>query len=63
MSLEPVVSLPGSGYDIRPEDVPILEAEYEKLGDIMNWMDEQGQGFNFFHSVIDLKEAPALLNV
>ncbi|MGI6333632.1 MAG: thioether cross-link-forming SCIFF peptide maturase [Saccharofermentanales bacterium] len=58
VSLEPVVSPPGSGYDIRREDLPVLETEYEKLATIMNRMDEQGRGFNFFHFMIDLKGGP-----
>jgi uncharacterized protein len=32
ISIEPVVSPNGSGYEIRAEDIPVLEAEYEKTG-------------------------------
>lgn len=58
VSMEPVVAPPGSGYDLRIEDLPDLEAEYERLARIVNERRRQDQGFNFFHFMIDLSGGP-----
>jgi len=61
VSIEPVVSPDGSGYEIRPEDVNVLEAEYEKLALKMDQLNQAGEGFNFFHFMIDLSGGPCAL--
>lgn len=61
VSIEPVVSPDGSGYEIRQQDVPALEAEYEKLALKMDQLDRAGEGFNFFHFMIDLSGGPCAL--
>ena len=61
VSIEPVVSPDGSGYEIRPEDIPALEAEYEKLAREMDRLDQTGDSFNFFHFMIDLDGGPCSL--
>ena len=58
VSIEPVVAPPGCGYEIRPEDVPALEAEYEKLALAMAERIRNGNPFNFFHFMIDLSGGP-----
>ncbi|NLO35425.1 MAG: thioether cross-link-forming SCIFF peptide maturase [Clostridiaceae bacterium] len=58
VSVEPVVAPAGSGYEIRPEDLPAIEAAYERLAAAMLDAEERGEGFNFFHYMIDLSEGP-----
>jgi uncharacterized protein len=58
LSIEPVVAPAGSGYEIRPEDLPILEAEYEKLAVALRDARARGEGFNFFHFMLDLGHGP-----
>ncbi len=49
ISLEPVVADPQEEYALRPEDLPLIEAEYERLAEL--WLEKRGteQEFNFFH--------------
>lgn len=58
ISVEPVVAPAGCGYEIRPEDVPVIEKEYEKLALAMIDAAADGQPFNFFHFMIDLSGGP-----
>ena len=58
VSIEPVVAPDGCGYEIRSEDVPMLEAEYEQLAVTLDRLDAEGKGFNFFHFMIDLSGGP-----
>jgi uncharacterized protein len=58
LSMEPVVAPPGSGYEIRPEDLPAIEAEYERLALAIRGAKAQGQPFNFFHFMLDLTGGP-----
>ncbi len=58
VSVEPVVAPDGCGYEIRPQDIPTLAAEYEKLAVEMNRRAMAGEGFNFFHFMIDLDGGP-----
>lgn len=60
ISVEPVVAPHGSGYEIRKEDLPIIEAAYERLAWDLYEAQKQGRGFNFFHFMIDLDEGPCL---
>ncbi len=61
LSMEPVVGEEGE-YVLRPEDIPTLEKEYEKLADI--YLDRQirgiGDDFNFFHFNMDLYRGPCM---
>lgn len=58
LSIEPVVAPAGSGYEIRPEDLPLLEAEYERLAIALREARQRGEGFNFFHFMLDLGGGP-----
>ncbi len=58
VSMEPVVAPPGSGYEIRQEDLPTIEAEYERLAQIVDQRRRDGNAFNFFHFVMDLSNGP-----
>ena len=58
ISIEPVVAGKDSGYDIREEDLPELLLEYEKLASEYVKRHKEGNGFNFFHFMIDLQQGP-----
>ena len=60
ISVEPVVAAKDSGYDIREEDLPVLFNEYEKLAWEYHEREESGEGFNFFHFMIDLSQGPCV---
>ena len=61
LSMEPVVGEDGA-YVLRPEDMPIIEKEYEKLADL--YLERQlagwGEKFNFFHFRMDLYRGPCM---
>jgi uncharacterized protein len=58
ISLEPVVAAAGSGYEIRPEDVPVIADEYEKLALAVRKARDAGNPFHFFHFRLDLSRGP-----
>ncbi len=58
LSMEPVVAPPGSGYEIKPEDLPAIKAEYEKLALEIRSAKAHGESFNFFHFMLDLTHGP-----
>jgi uncharacterized protein len=58
LSMEPVVAPPGSGYEISPDDLPTIEAEYEHLAQMIRAAKKSGDGFNFFHFMLDLTGGP-----
>lgn len=58
LSMEPVVAPPGSGYEIKPDDLPLIEAEYERLAQTIRSAKNRGEGFNFFHFMLDLTGGP-----
>ena len=60
-SVEPVVSAPDVDYAIREDDLPAIYQEYENL--ISEYLDrkKKGEGFNFFHFMIDLEQGPCVI--
>lgn len=60
ISVEPVVAGKDSGYDLRLEDLPVLFDEYEKLAQEFVKRKQAGNGFNFFHFMIDLSQGPCI---
>ena len=60
VSVEPVVANAESGYDLRNEDLPKLFEEYEKLALEYVKRERNGEGFNFFHFMIDLNAGPCI---
>ena len=56
MSMEPVVSDPGCDWALREEDVPAIEAEYERLAEALRAHPEA----NFFHFRVDLAQGPGV---
>ncbi|NTV89510.1 MAG: SPASM domain-containing protein, partial [Clostridiales bacterium] len=61
ISVEPVVAAKDSGYDLREEDLPVLFSEYEKLAAEYEKRGEAGEGFNFFHFMLDLDHGPCAI--
>ena len=55
ISVEPVVAKPEDWYSIKEEDIPGLKEEYDKLAVEMIRRRKEGNGFNFFHFMIDLE--------
>lgn len=60
ISVEPVVAAKDTGYDIREEDLPAAFNEYEELALEYVKRDKEGNGFNFFHFMIDLQNGPCI---
>lgn len=60
ISVEPVVASPEDGYALRPEDLPQIFEEYDKLAVEMIKREKEGRGFNFFHFMIDLTGGPCV---
>ncbi|WP_054741468.1 thioether cross-link-forming SCIFF peptide maturase [Cellulosilyticum ruminicola] len=60
VSVEPVVAPNDMDYAIKPNDVETLCAEYEKLAKYIVTQIRQGDGFNFFHFMVDLEGGPCV---
>ena len=58
LSVEPVTADPGCGYDLTEDDLPKIEAEYDRLTDIMLERKKEGKPFTFFHFMVDLDQGP-----
>lgn len=60
MSIEPVVGADTDPYAIKEEDLPQIFDEYDKLAKTMVKREKEGNGFNFFHFMIDLEGGPCV---
>lgn len=60
ISVEPVVAPETEDYAIREEDLPQLLAQYDELAEEMLKRRKEGNGFNFFHFMIDLEGGPCV---
>ncbi|MCT4595015.1 MAG: thioether cross-link-forming SCIFF peptide maturase [Anaeromicrobium sp.] len=60
-SVEPVVDSEENDYAIREEDLDIIFKEYELLADEYVRRTNEGEGFNFFHFMIDLNQGPCVI--
>ena len=60
ISVEPVVAEASDPYAITEADLPALKEEYDKLAMEMTRRRREGQGFNFFHFMIDLEGGPCV---
>lgn len=60
LSMEPVVTSPESPSALTEEDLPILMAEYEKLAREMIKRNSEGNGFTFYHYMLDLTCGPCI---
>jgi len=60
ISVEPVVAQPEDSYAIREEDLNQIFGEYDKLAAEVVKRKKAGNGFNFFHFMIDLNGGPCV---
>jgi uncharacterized protein len=60
ISVEPVVAAPEDDYALTEGDLPTLFAEYDSLAAEMVERKKNGNGFNFFHFMIDLEGGPCV---
>lgn len=61
LSVEPVTADPGCGYDLTEADLPKIEAEYDRLTEIMLERRKAGKPFTFFHFMVDLDQGPCVV--
>ena len=61
LSVELVTADPGCGYDLTEDDLPKIEAEYDRLTDIMLERKKEGKPFTFFHFMVDLDQGPCVV--
>lgn len=61
LSIEPVVSDPSEAYALKNEDLPILKEQYQILADEMLKRYRKGNGFTFYHYMIDLDAGPCIV--
>ncbi|MBR3439114.1 MAG: thioether cross-link-forming SCIFF peptide maturase, partial [Clostridia bacterium] len=60
LSMEPVVCKPEEPYALTEEDLPVLLEQYEILAKEMIRRRKAGNGFTFYHYMIDLKAGPCI---
>ena len=60
ISVEPVVAQPTDEYALKESDLPVLFDEYDRLAAEMVKRNKAGNGFNFFHFMIDLDGGPCV---
>lgn len=61
LSIEPVVSDPREPYALKNEDLPVLKEQYQILADEMLRRYRKGDGFTFYHYMIDLDAGPCIV--
>ena len=60
ISVEPVVAKPTEDYAIKDEDIAAICEAYDRLAAEMLKREKEGNGFNFFHFMIDLTGGPCV---
>ena len=60
LSMEPVVCSPNDPSALTDEDLPVLFEQYEILAKEMIKRKKNGNGFTFYHYMIDLKNGPCI---
>lgn len=61
ISVEPVVSDKRLDYAIQEEDLPQVFKEYERLSQLVIKQKKAGDGFDFYHFMIDLDQGPCAI--
>lgn len=61
LSIEPVVADKNEPYALKDEDLPILKEQYQILADEMLKRYRKGNGFTFYHYMIDLENGPCIV--
>ena len=60
LSMEPVVCPPDDPYALTEADLPVLFEQYEILAKEMIKRKKAGNGFTFYHYMLDLKNGPCI---
>ncbi len=60
ISVEPVVAPPTQGYAITKDDLPVIFEQYDILAKEIIKRRREGNGFNFFHFMVDLEGGPCI---
>jgi uncharacterized protein len=60
LSMEPVVCNPKEAYALKEEDLPFLKKQYEELAIEMVARSRKGEGFTFYHYMLDLEGGPCI---
>ena len=60
LSMEPVVCPPDDPYALTEEDLPVLFEQYEILAREMVRRKKAGDGFTFYHYMLDLANGPCI---
>jgi len=60
LSMEPVVSAPDDPAALTPEDLEVVKEQYEILAKEMIKRNKEGNGFTFYHYMIDLTGGPCI---
>lgn len=61
VSVEPVVADPKQPYALTESDLPQIFEEYENLAKQLIEKKKKGEGFNFFHFMLDLDQGPCAI--
>ena len=61
LSVEPVVCDPKEDYALKESDLPALKEQYEILANEMLRRYRSGNGFTFYHYMIDLNHGPCIV--
>ena len=61
LSVEPVVCSPDEPWALRESDLPVLKEQYEILANEMLRRYREGDGFTFYHYMIDLDAGPCIV--
>lgn len=61
LSVEPVTADVGCGYDLTEADLPKIEAEYDRLTEMIEQRRKEGKRFSFFHFMVDLDQGPCVV--
>lgn len=61
ISVEPVVADKNADYAITEADLPRVFEEYEQLANYIIETKQKGEGFNFFHFMLDLDQGPCAI--
>ena len=60
LSMEPVVCASDDPSALTDEDLPVVMKQYEDLAELMLKKHKEGDGFTFYHYMIDLKGGPCI---
>lgn len=61
LSVEPVTSEEGTGYDLAESDLPAIFDEYDRLTDLILEKRKKGEKISFFHFMVDLNQGPCVI--